>query len=167
MTQEFFIRSDDRNNWLRLDDDALFQACRHEFFKAQGRGGQKRNKTSNAIRLTFIPNGITVTDCSGRSQHQNRAIALNRLRCELAMQVRSPDIPEVPADMSIKNPDYPLWIARIIDLLDLNGFDMKPVAEAMGISRSRLLKLLTRDKILWQFMNQCREKLGLPPLKAS
>lgn len=163
--QEIFIWSNDRNNWLMLDDDALFRLCRHEFYKAQGRGGQKRNKTSNAIRLTFTPVEITVTDCSGRSQHQNRAIALSRLRCEIAMQVRG-EVPDVPVDMSIKNPNYPLWIARIIDLLDINAFDPKVTAEAMGVSRSRLLKLLSRDKALWQFMNQCREKLGLPPLKA-
>ena len=161
---EIFLYHDLRNAWLELDDAGLFSLCRHENYVATGRGGQKRNKTSNAVRLTHQPTGLVVTDCSGRSQHDNRAIALEKLRRELAMRVRGNGIPSVPVETSMKNPLYPLWIAMVMDRLVEADYEVKEAAEALDISRTRLLKLLARDTVLWQFMNHCREKNHLPPL---
>ena len=42
---------ENRDDFLKLDDSALSACCELEFFKGSGNGGQKRNKTSSAVRV--------------------------------------------------------------------------------------------------------------------
>lgn len=57
---------------------------RYEAFRAGGPGGQHQNKTESAVRATHGPTGLTVVVREDRSQHRNRAIALERLADLLA-----------------------------------------------------------------------------------
>ncbi|GLK54086.1 peptide chain release factor H [Methylopila capsulata] len=61
------------------DDEVRFEAMR-----AGGPGGQHQNVTESAVRAVHLPTGLSAVARDGRSQHQNRKRALERLGALLA-----------------------------------------------------------------------------------
>src|SRR6202048_1662113 len=66
-----------------VDVDIKSDDLRIETMRSQGAGGQHVNKTESAIRITHIPPGIVVMMQESRSQHKNRAAAMNILRSRI------------------------------------------------------------------------------------
>ncbi len=91
----------DRDFWLACDDRQLVDDCDVAAYKASGPGGQHRNKVSSAIRLTHRPSGIVAHGNESRSQHDNKRIAIKRLRMHIACQMRTDYSPngEIPTSL--------------------------------------------------------------------
>ena len=85
-----------RATWASLTPDQLLAQCEVDTYRASGPGGQKRNKTSSAVRLRHPPTGLLVIAEECRSQHENKAKALNRLRQRLFLHLRD-DLSPGPA----------------------------------------------------------------------
>ena len=158
-----------RDSWLLMEDHLLSGECLLDFHKASGNGGQHVNKTSSAVRIKHSGSGFEVTCAEHRSQHDNRRCALQLLRMKIAFHLRCPADPEFrigDPPVSMKNPKYPFWTAKLLDVFAGSGCHPRLTAEKTGTGSSKLIKLFYRDSSLWQQVQKMRAAAGLPPLKS-
>jgi hypothetical protein len=174
-----------RRPWTELTDDQLLAQCEVDTYRASGPGGQKRNKTSSAVRLRHPPSGLLVIAEESRSQHENRARALRRLRQALYLRLREPLSPAElqPAalvqrtelaertaagrlEFGRKDPRYWPAIGLVLDVLAAQQAHIRDTAESLAISTGNLIDLLGQEPKVWQEANQLRQHFGLKPLRA-
>src|SRR3954465_4219948 len=96
-----------REDWASLSDEQLLAQCAVDTYRSTSPGGQKRNKTSSAVRLRHPPTGLVVIAEESRSQHENKAKALRRLRQALFLPLRDPLPPAALTPEAVAaHPDY-------------------------------------------------------------
>ena len=167
-------------DYLDLADADLLAMCSVETFRASGPGGQHRNKTDSAVRLRHPATGITVQAFESRSQHENRARALKRLRKAIALTVRRPvDLaayvapPELrailpgaaPNRIGAGNERYWPGVQALLDLFVATGCSAADTARTLGLSTGALSRFLVGDDDLSPVVNGLRAVRGLRPLR--
>lgn len=171
--------SRDGREWLLLSDDQLLAQCEIDLYRASGPGGQKRNKTSSAVRLRHLATGLIVTAVESRSQHENKARAVKRLRHAIALNQRGRFDPQQPPpefyvaaltrDPSLHvNPRHPHYLFIIQHVLDVLQFHQAAVAEtaaALSVSTGQLIRFLKEDPDLWEQANRMRQQFRLQRLR--
>ena len=178
--------SSNSDDWLALSDEELFAQCRFERFRVSGPGGQHRNRTDSAARLTHEPTGAIGYASERRSQHQNRAMALGRLRRAIALEVRReidlgmfhPPLElqrvlprsiqtEVPSKDRVGPRHREFWtgVGPLLDLFDAVGGSTADCAALVGCSSNQLTKLFASEPHLWAAANATRARFGLSPLR--
>jgi len=149
----------------QLSDDQLLAQCRLETFRGPGPGGQKRNKTSSAVRLTHQPTGISVMAGESRSQAQNRTKALRRLRHRMALLLRQPCEPVAARlNISARSADYPCVMGAVLDALESVGWSVSEAADLLATSTGKLVAFLRADPALWTHTNRQRQDRGMRAL---
>ncbi len=169
-----------KSDYVDLADRDLISQCEVDIYRASGPGGQKRNKTGSAVRLRHKPTGQTVTATESRSQHENRARALKRLRESIALHVRRQVSLEEyrlsdvlkscissASKLCVGRRDYrynaAVW--EILDVLYACEMQVSTAAGLLGISTSNLTNFLREDTALWRRVNEMRTAAGLKALK--
>ena len=172
-----------RTAWFHQTDAQLLADCEVDTYRASGPGGQKRNKTSSAVRIRHLPSRLLVIAEESRSQHENKAKALIRLRHAFMLKLREPISAEElssfsqreelasarsPAgriELSRKSPHFWVVVSLILDVLETHLGRVSDAAKAVGISTGHLIDFLESNPKVWEQANQSRQRFGHKPLK--
>jgi hypothetical protein len=174
-----------RSIWTSLTDAQLLGQCEVDTYRASGPGGQKRNKTSSAVRLRHLPSGLIVIAEESRSQHENKAKAIRRLRKALFLQLREcvpldvftiDTLPQNPDIEPVRSADGKLHVGRrdprfwpavgvVLDVLEATGARVSQAASVLGTTTGNLIDFLEQDPKVWQQANQLRARFGQKALK--
>ena len=151
--------------------------CSVTHTKGSGPGGQHRNKVQTAVVLKHRPTGLTGSASDSRSQTQNAAAALFRLRLRFALELRS-GLTEQPVASALwrgridkagrlkvneAHQDFPALLSEALDCFWYTK-DVKEAAATLGVSNSQLLKFLKQEPRAFQLVNGVRASKGLKPL---
>jgi hypothetical protein len=168
-----------RNLWTALTDEQLLAQCEVDTYRASGPGGQKRNKTSSAVRIRHRASGLLVIAEESRSQHENKAKALKRLRRAFYLELRNAPIAELALDpdyapaldgdgrLAVGAKDPRFWPAAgiVLDCLAHSEARVGDVADTLKTSTGNLVDFLQTDPKLWQAANQLRTRFGHKALR--
>lgn len=166
-------------DYLALSDDELLAQCAVDTFRASGPGGQKRNKTESAVRLRHRETDLVAQAFESRSQHENRDLALRRLRATIAITVRRPvdlDRYEPPPELrrilpgarqqiGARHADFWTGAQALFDLLAAEQYGLAATAARLGLSTGQLSRLITGEPELLRAVNAERAARGLHPLR--
>lgn len=174
-----------RATWTKLTDEQLLEQCEVDTYRASGPGGQKRNKTSSAVRIRHPPSGLLVIAEESRSQHENRERALRRLRQAFFLQVRDTltegsltperiaaredyrEARDAEGRLHLGRKDARFWpaVGVVLDVLGAVEARVSDAARLLGVSTGNLIDFLQTDPKVWQEANQLRGRFGQKPLR--
>jgi len=160
-----------------LAPDELAAECDFVATRRSGPGGQNRNKVETAVILTHRPTGTKAEASERRTQGENRRVALQRLRIELALTFRLPirrdgTGPYEPSllwrkrcaggrlGINPRHEDYPALLAEALDVICACGDEPSAAAKELGCTSSQLIKLLKESPRALGLVNERRRRAG-------
>lgn len=154
----------------QLTEAQLLAECDILFQRRSGPGGQHRNKVETAVRLRHRPTGVEAQACERRQQAENRAVAVERLRLQLALTVRTLRTEVSPLwrqrcvggqlKVSVHHPDRATLLAETLDHLAHSDWDLAVVAEQLECSRTQLVRFLKTEPAALRQLNEQRQQQG-------
>jgi hypothetical protein len=157
----------------QLPIETLARDCEVSRTRRGGPGGQHRNKVETAVVITHRPTGLRGEAGERRSQAQNLAMAWQRLRVSLAVEVRSTEIAESGASalwlsrvragkiaVSNEHADYPALLAEVLDALQAADWNVPQTVERLAVSASQLVKFLQSEPRAIALLNNVRRERG-------
>lgn len=158
--------------------DQLVEQCDVKRTRGSGPGGQHRNKVETAIVVTHRASGVVGQASEKRSQERNRLAAIQRLRVNLALGIRTPfanatgpsalwngRLKSKKVVVSVEHEDYPALLAEALDCLHEADFDVAATAKILLTTTSQLVKFFKLEPLVFQWVNQQRRQRELGPLK--
>jgi hypothetical protein len=171
------VRSDNIHP-AALPPESLLAQCEVRRLRRSGPGGQHRNKVETAVALRHLPTGVTAEANERRSQAENKAMALFRLRVNLALEVRgNVDKRELPSalwqsrlkggriEVNQSHDDFPAVLAEALNAVAACAADVKAAAELLRSTVSQLVKFLKQERRAFQLVNEWRGANNLHRLK--
>ena len=157
-----------------LPSDMLQRDCAVSHTKGSGPGGQHRNKVQTAVVLKHKPTGLVGSASDSRSQKQNQAAALFRLRLRFALEQRVAALAEPSAlwrsrcrsgklRVNEAHEDFPALLSEALDVV-WETQDVKATAERLTVSSSQLIRFFKQEPKAMVFVNSLRASQGLGPL---
>lgn len=163
-----------------LPEEEFLTQCSFEMGRVSGPGGQHRNRVETGVFITHVPTGFETQATERRSQIQNRARAIFRLRLKLAIRCRTlvnrdrhqpselwrrrrqgEKLPVNP-----EHEDYPALLAEAMDVIVVRRYDVAGAAGVLGVTMSQLTRLVRHERHAFAMINAGREKIGLTRLRS-
>jgi hypothetical protein len=161
-----------------LTIEELLEQCDVRRQRRSGPGGQHRNKVETAVVLTHGPSGVRAEASERRSQHENRGVAIARLRVNLALVVRHPRSPDsIPSSrwtsrchggllrVNPEHEDFAPLLAEALDVIEAQQHDVPAAAALLRVTTSQLVRFLKLEPRALEGVNRRRERGGQHRLK--
>ena len=161
-----------------LPEDELLALCEVRRSRGSGPGGRHRNSTDSRVAVRHVESGLESVAGEHRSQHENLAVAVRRLRVALATHVRLARAPAAATSALWRsrcrggriacNPehrDFPALLAEALDTLAAGEGDVHLAAERLDLTPTQLVRFVALHEPALVALNQQRAARGMPPLR--
>lgn len=164
-----------RNTYLMLEDKELLAQCDETRYRGSGPGGQKRNKTENAVLLTHRKTGIAAKTSESRSLLANRKGALRLLRFRLSTEIRLPPGPlseelstviqNRPTKAQRAQPWHFVALSELLDAFVQYDLSIAETASQLQTKTSTISRILNDNPLIQKRVNEWRQQKGLSTLR--
>lgn len=161
-----------------LSEEALLRDCDVERARGGGPGGRHRNSTESRIVLRHRPTGVDAHAGERRSQHENKDVAVGRLRLALAVAIRTELAVDAKASelwmsrvrggrilCSAQHRDFPALLAEALDVAASVGWDPRPAASILRVTPTQFVRFVAMHPAALVEMNRRRAERGLQALR--
>ncbi|MBL0691094.1 MAG: hypothetical protein JJV97_02035 [SAR324 cluster bacterium] len=169
-----YYKCGDWQKFVSLSDPQLSSKCILIYTKGSGKGGQKRNKTSNRVQVKFFH--LSTSEEASRYLSLNITKALRKLRFKISLDIipnyNLRPLPSLLLSSKYKKinlhslrenkPDYPLFCGWLLDSFIAQGGDWKLLSKKLTISNSQMTSWFAANALVKEKFLQVRQSIKNP-----